>query len=81
MAQEDDGAVYITFKFCRTDFFSEVQNSPSVFACFALCCPAHPPIVFVLFREMGYFKDSTACSPLNIFQLGKPRKMSLISAL
>ena len=72
MAPEDNGAVYITFGFCRTDFFSEVQNSPSVSACFALCCPAHPPIVFVLFRVTGYFMDSMSCSPLNIFPLGNP---------
>ena len=81
MAQKDDGAGYATVKFCRTDFVSEVQNSLSVFACFALCCPAHPPIVFVLFREIRYFKDSTSCSPLNIFQLGKPLLLGVAYSL
>ena len=59
MAHEDDGAVYITFKFCRTDFFVREQNSPSVFAYFALCCPAHPPIVFV-FAKWGILRIPAA---------------------
>ena len=78
MAQEDDGAVYITFKFCRTDFFCQRAELPFSLCllCFVL---SRPPTHCFCFREMGYFKDS--CSPLNIFQLGKPLLLGVAYSL
>ena len=81
MAQEVDGAVYVTFKFCQTSLFFGSAELPFSLCLLCFVSSRPPTHCFCFISRNGYFKDSTFCTPLDLFQLGKPLLLGVAYSL